>query len=170
MRKSTSWLSGRSLRLGLAVAAALAAAPSMADQATANLNAEVTVVNTCSINNATLNFSSVTFNSTTATVPGFIGYQCTKDLAATIAPQSGPNYAGGNTWQLKPSSGSTFVPFTLYREDATTSFEPGSGVAVAGTGNVETLIIKGTMLYGASSLSPAGLYTATIPLVITYTP
>lgn len=170
MRKSSSWLSGRSLQLGLAVAAALAAAPSMAAQATANLNAQVTVVNTCTINNATLNFPSLTFNNAAETRTANIDFQCTKDLAATIEPQTGPDHAGNNAWRVKPSSGNSFVQFTLFRDDGTTSFEPGSGVGVTGTGNLQTLAIKGTVAAFATNDAPAGVYNATVPLLLTYQP
>ncbi|MES2484028.1 MAG: spore coat protein U domain-containing protein [Pseudomonadota bacterium] len=156
--------------MGVAVAAALAAAPSIAAQATANLNAEATVVNTCTINGATMNFASLTFQSPTTTQTANIDFRCTKDLAATIEPQSGANYAAGNAWRLRPASGPAFVNFTLFRDDGTTAFEPGSGVAVTGTGNVETLSIKGTVQAFATVDAPAGLYTAIVPLVITYTP
>lgn len=170
MRKLTSWLSGRYVRLGLAVAAAAAAAPSMAAAAYANLSVTGTVTNTCSINDATLIFPSGSITSPTITAPAVIDFKCTNGLAATITPQAGSNNIGANQWQMKAASGSSAVTFSLYRDDGTTTFEPGSGIDVTGNGGLQTITIMGSIAQGAFQYAPAGAYSATIQLLIAYTP
>lgn len=160
----------RRLLLSTLLAASLAgaAAPSMAAQATTDLQIRATVAPTCDVSvlgASELNFGSVLSTATNASATAQLVVTCTNGTPYSVALDLGDN-ADGSTRRM--INGTNYLPYGLYRTagtsqpwtDQLTQVHSGSG-----TGATQQITVFGVL---PSANVPAGAYADTVTATLTY--
>jgi len=164
------------LLLGLLICAAPAAA--QAGTATANLSVSITITAACTINAATLTFPSTAGTSLLATAVAAsttVSVTCTSGSPYTVGMDNGLN-ASGN--QRRMINGANFINYGLYLDNAhtlpwttgatnTTCTTAGQCYIGTGNGSAQSINIYGNVPTVATA-PPAGIYTDTVLMTITY--
>jgi spore coat protein U-like protein len=165
----------RSPRRWLAAGAALLlvvglAAPAAAASATANLSVSATVIATCTIQDATLNFGNYDPLSAVATDgSATLTYRCTRGTSPTIGLALGGN-ASGTTRRMK-DAGTNYLTYELYKEGTRINVWGNSGTDLVSPGATASSGNQSVSVYGrvtASQDVPAGTYTDTVVATINF--
>ncbi|ANY19004.1 hypothetical protein A6F68_00469 [Tsuneonella dongtanensis] len=115
----------RKIAVTAALAAALAATPSLAAEKTADMEVTLNVLNNCTLQTpAALDFGTVT-DVTTATASGTATVNCTIDTAYDLSISMGENESGGFR-RMANADATAFVPYYIEID--------GSSGALSGTG------------------------------------
>jgi spore coat protein U-like protein len=168
----------RLLTAALMAASLLPPATAQAGTATANLAVSITITASCTVNAATLTFSSTPGTSlTTTAVPGSTTMQvsCTNSSPYSIGMGQGSNYSGGSNRMV--SSGN-YLPYVLYVDSALThpwtAGATNSSCATAnqcylgtGNGSQQSINIYGQVPTTATAPTP-GTYSDTVLMTVTY--
>jgi spore coat protein U-like protein len=165
----------------LAFAAALLAlnspASAQAGTATANLTVQIQITASCTINAASLTFTSTASTSlTSAAVTGSttVAVTCSNTSPYSIGMGQGANYTSSN----RMASGSNYLPYTLYTDSgythpwttgATSTTCTVANQCYLGTGNgsAQSVTIYGQVPVTAAAPAP-GTYSDTVLMTITY--
>jgi spore coat protein U-like protein len=168
----------RILTAALMVAALLPPATVQAGTATANLAVSITITASCTVNAATLTFTSTPGTSLTAaavTGNSTMTVNCTNTSPYSIGIGQGSNYSGGSNRMV---SGSNFLPYGLYVDSgythpwtagATNSTCATANDCYLGTGNggQQTINIYGQVPTTATAPTP-GTYSDMVTMTVTY--
>lgn len=170
--------------IGVSLALGFIGASSLAQAATdtANLTVNATVQNACAIGAGTLNFGNVALavtagagtTGTTANADADSGTTvkivCTNGASATVNGGNGLNYVTGRRMRIGATT--TYMNYQLYTSSArTTVLDSSTGsIAYTGTGTNGSVTIYGRIAAADLAAAPAGAYTDTVALTVTYTP
>ena len=91
---------------------------------------------------------------------------CTSGYNATITDDDGANESGANLNQLSDGSGN-FIPYTLSYDSTLTGLGAGAGNDIGGQG-AGSLSLTATIGAGVVDTVPAGSYSDTVVLTVTY--
>jgi spore coat protein U-like protein len=151
-----------------------------AGTATANLTVQITIIDACTINAATLNFGAAVPGTTLVASPvtgsTTVSVTCTNGSLYSIGMDSGANFNAG---QRRMKNGvANYLSYGLYVDagfvnpwttGASNSTCTTAGGCVLGTGNGSAQLIT---IYGRvpaiGTAPPAGTYTDTVTMTITY--
>lgn len=169
-------------KLVAALGAALIGGAAVAATDGADLAVSATVQNACAIGAGTMSFGTLALevNAGAGTVTGTphtadsgssISIACTKDATATITAGNGLN-ADVSTRRLKKSDSLDYITYELYTSSARTTVLNGvNSIAYTGTGATTTsTLIYGGIASDQLALVPAGSFSDTVAMTITYTP
>jgi spore coat protein U-like protein len=169
-------------KLVAALGAVLLAGAAVAATDSADLAVSATVQNACAIGTGTMGFGTLALevNAGAGTVTGTnhdadsgssISIACTKDATATITAGNGSN-ADGATRRMKKSDSLDYITYDLYTSSARSTVLNGvNSIAYTGTGAATTsTVIYGRIGSDQLALVPAGSYSDTVAMTITYTP
>ncbi len=169
-------------KLVAALGAVLMAGAAVAATDTADLAVSATVQNACAIGAGSLSFGTLALEvvAGAGTVSGTnhngdsgtsISIACTKDATATITAGNGA-YADGTTRRMKKSDGEDYITYELYTSDTRATVLNGvNSISYDGTGEATTsTVIYGRIGSDQLALVPAGNYSDTVAMTITYTP
>ena len=136
------------------VSGVIAASPTTLD-----VGVSATVVTNCEVTGGTLAFGNINADGSdvNATATG-ISIKCTKGTAVTVTDNDG--VGGDNTM----TDGSNLLSYSTNYTPSLT----GGGTGTSGTELAGTLNFRGTVLAAAAEGVPAGNYTDTIVLTLTY--
>jgi spore coat protein U-like protein len=162
-------------KLAAALIAALAGTGAWAATATGSFQVNATVVSSCTVSGALLNFGSA-IDPLAASVPldasSSLTVQCTNTTPYAVALNAGLNAGGASTFTARRmTNGAHTMAYQLYTDsgrstvwgDGTSSSSTSSGT---GTGSTQTLTVYGRV----PSLSGAvpGTYADTVTVTISY--
>jgi spore coat protein U-like protein len=141
-----------------ALALLLAAWPlaGVAGSNTGNLNVSASIAGNCIVNTGTM-------------ATGSISVTCTQNAPVTIALNTGlnPTHASGTTRAMANST--YYLSYELYTSSArTTVWNTSNTVSATGTGSAQTVSVYGTIPAGQGSAQPAGSYTDTVGITLTF--
>jgi spore coat protein U-like protein len=159
----------RSIPLLAAIAAISFAGPVYAATATNTLDVSATVTSNCAVSTTALAFGNI--DVTTGTdfdTTGGISVTCTNGTAWTAEADAGGG-SGATTAVRKMTSGTDLLDYALYSDSGrTTIWGTGAGedIASTGTGVAQAMTIYGRVPSGQTS--PAGAYTDTVNVTVTY--
>jgi spore coat protein U-like protein len=149
----------RKIAVTAALAAALAATPSLAAQKTADMEVTLNVLNNCTLTTpAALDFGTVT-DISTATATGTATVNCTLDAEYTLAISQG-NHENAGSRRMANADSSAFVPYYINLAGSTA---PATGT---GTGSAQNYGLEG-VLQPAGPV-PAGSYSDLVVVSLTY--
>lgn len=163
------------IRIGLAATAALllgAAAPALAQTATANLAVSATVANVCIISTTPVAFGSYDPIVTNATNPldvsGSVIVTCTKGAGTRIDLDLGA-HASGSTRRM--AGGSDFLSYELYQDNSRSTVwgagaSAGQAIAAAPSISPRTFFVYGRVAAGQNV--SAASYTDTVVATINF--
>ncbi len=160
-------------RVGLAALLASLAMPLMAQTQTDTFQVRIDIQGTCVV----LNADDIDFGATSA-LPGNgersgnIRLQCTKDLPFSVGLDGGSTSGDVNARALEHASG-VRIPYTLTQQSAggpnwgndSASSVSGVGAGLGAANEIALTVHAKTTLSGQE---PAGLYTDTITVTLTY--
>ncbi|OLL32712.1 hypothetical protein BTH42_05510 [Burkholderia sp. SRS-W-2-2016] len=169
-----------------AVAALLAATVQHAQAASVagQINATITLVASCQIDNAsstsggdvefgTLDFGdqSAVFTSASAQVMGNassgIGVRCSPGANATLSILSGAHDAQAGVGTHAMANGTHYIPYSIYTDAGHANvLANGAAVAITADGTTQNVALYG-LAFGASGIV-AGLYTDTLRLELSF--
>lgn len=157
------WLRWRFLWIGLFC---FFGVPSEAAQTTSSFPVTVQVVSVCTVATVPLNFGSMLSGETATQTVGIVT-KCTKSTPYQLILDAGLHKTLG--LRNMADGGGNRVPYLLYK-DITNSVEWIAGVAGAtnaiGTGLSVSHVLRGVVT--PSALVPAGLYSDTVTVTISY--
>lgn len=152
--------------------ACLSPAGALAAQATANLTVQATVVDSCTVADATLAFGTVNpTNGTAAPVTGTVNVTCTLGTAFSVGLDDGLNFSGGQR-RMRQGASTSYLQYGLYRDVAATNRFGNAVTSERATGLVglgltaTPVTVYGTVASGQAA--PAGAYADTVPIVVYY--
>ena len=157
---------------GACLAAALGSTPAAAETKDTSLSVSASVSATCSIAANAVNFGAVdTLSSSPVLGSGSIDVTCTSGTGWSATADIGGGSGASFATRRLTSSGNT-LDYTLYRDSARTQvwgIGSGSTFAIAGTGSgaQQNVSVYGRIPGGQGS-APAGSYTDTVNVTITY--
>lgn len=145
-----------------------------AAQDTDTFNVKIVITESCSFSAAAtdVDFQSKARGSAgDVDATGTLVVTCTNGTPYTIALNAG-TYSGATVTSRRMSSGSSNVPYSLYRDSNRTENWGNTGAAdmVAGTGdgNAQNISVYGRVLSADTVGASAGTYTDTITATINY--
>jgi spore coat protein U-like protein len=153
-------------------AAALGATPALADSKQTSLGVSATVNANCTVSANAVGFGDVdTLSASAVNGSGSVVVTCTNGTGWTAAADIGAGSGATFATRRMTVSGNT-LNYTLYRDSGRTQvWGDGTGstftVAGTGSGSAQTITVYGQIPGGQSS-APAGLYTDTVGVTITY--
>jgi spore coat protein U-like protein len=170
-------ITNKSTVLAMACILILCAGSAFAGTATSNLPVSAVVSANCTVTGgAGLAFGAYDPVVTNAAAPlagsTNISATCTNGSPATITLSQGANAAGGSTAAAplrQMTVGGNFLAYSLFQDNANTIVwgdTPATGEAYTGTGVSTTVTVFG--LVGAGQNVPAGTYTDTVLITITF--
>jgi spore coat protein U-like protein len=166
-------LNSASFRIAAAIAAlATLPIPAMAATVSNNLAVNATVTANCTITTSALAFGSVdTLSASPVDGSGGIVVTCTNGTAWTAAANVGGG-AGATFAVRRMTSGANTLNYSIYTTAArTTGWGDGTGTTATlgntGTGAAQNVTVYGR-IPGSQSSAPAGAYSDTVAVTITY--
>jgi spore coat protein U-like protein len=158
---------------GACLAAAFATTPASADSKDTQLSVSASVSANCSISANAVNFGEVdTLSSSPVLGSGSIDVTCTNGTGWSAAADVGGGSGASFGTRRLTANGSDTLDYTLYRDAGRTQvWGDGSGstftVTGSGSGAQQSFTVWGRIPGGQSS-APAGSYTDTVNVTITY--
>ena len=158
---------------GACVAAAFGATPASADTKGTQLTVSATVNANCSVSANAVDFGAVDTLSATAVLgSGSVDVTCTNGTGWSATADIGGGTGASFATRRMTSGGGDTLDYTLYRDSGRTQvWGDGSGTtfAVTGTGSgaQQSFTVWGRVPGGQSS-APAGSYSDTVNVTITY--
>ena len=142
--------------------AALAASPAVGQTASSDLSLNVTVQNSCSIENASIDFGTYTSNQPDdLDAEGSIAYDsCPSDATITL---SGGEF--GNVSDRRLIDGSQTLPYQLF-QDASRSTAWGADSVTVPNEGTGTIVVYGRIAGG--EFVPAGDYSDSVQITVTF--
>lgn len=165
----------RNVLRGMLALTALGAGAATAATTTTTFQVTATVLATCSVTAAALNFSNYTPGTGALTANTALNVRCTKNTPFTVALNAGTT-TGGSLAQRLMANGANTLQYNLYTTAAnTTVFGDGTGGSATqgGTGNglgsAVALTVYGQLPDNATNQNAApGNYADTITATVTY--
>jgi spore coat protein U-like protein len=157
--------------LAAAVSGLLLSGSASAVDVNANLTVTATVTNSCIVSAATLAFGVVSPTADTD-VQSDISWNCTTGHPATI--KLGAGGSGDISARRMTAGGATSLPYQLYTSGGRTTVfgdgVTGNSIAITGAGfaAASTTTVFGRVPTGAVGANPAGAYTDTVQITITF--
>jgi spore coat protein U-like protein len=157
--------------LAAAVSGLVVSGSVLAADVTANLNVTATVSNSCIVSAANLAFGVVSPTGDTD-VQADISWNCTTGHAATV--KLGAGGSGNIMARRMTSGGATSLPYQLYTDGARNTVfgdgVTGTPVAILGAGfaAASSTTVYGRVPTGAVGANPAGAYTDTVQITVTF--
>lgn len=163
----------RKMKLAAAVmlAAMTAAGPANAVQISANMNVKITITNQCKVSTPTsMDFGSYGVLDTAVDTTASFSVTCTTSQGYTVGFGAG-NGSGASTTTRKMTLGANTVDYQLFKNTARLPADNwgiagGELVAATGNGTAQTYTVYGRV--PAQSTPPAGDYTDTVAVTVTY--
>jgi len=153
----------RFARLGLVGVLGLLATPALGGTASNTLTVTATVAATCSVSASSLNFGTYTV-STNTDQSGNISVTCTTGTPYTVELDGGTNASGSTRRMVNASS---YLTYELYTDSGRgTVWNNTNTVAGTGTGAAQSIPLYGRI--PSSQNVPAGTYTDTVQITVTY--
>lgn len=149
----------RKIAVTAALAAALAATPSLAAEKTADMEVTLNVLNNCTLTTpGALDFGTVT-DITVASASGTATVNCTLDADYTLAIGLGEN-ADATQRRMANSAGDVYVPYDILID--------GAGDTATGTGNGLNQNFGLAGVLNVTNPVPAGSYADLVVVSLTY--
>lgn len=141
----------------LAMAMITAAGSVVAATKTANLTVDAQVLSSCIVTGGTIDFGSLDPTTPVVVNTSSTGVEvtCTSGTTWSLSGDDGLNASGT---QKRLTDGTNFIAYSVAIPAAT----------FTGTGTAQAVTIPGTIAAGAYSAAPAGAYTDTVVLTVTY--
>jgi len=166
----------KSIRIKLAVIAAVALAPgyAMAATATTTLTVTATVLTSCTVVSLPVAFGNYSYATTTdGTATGTLTVTCSAGLPYNVGLDQGANGASVTARKMKGGTSNGLLNYSLYR-DASHTLNWGNTVgtdtlAVSGASNTglpNAISVYGVLTKNQSSAADA--YTDTVNVTVTY--
>jgi spore coat protein U-like protein len=158
-------------KLAILLFAALANADAFAATATGTLTVEAGVGTACSVGNTTMNFGgAIPSNNPALNITGSVNINCTTGAPFTVDLDGG-SALQGTLRGMK--NGTNRIQYQLYLDVGHTSVWGlaccgGGSVAGVGIGAPETLVVYGGIGAGAIGSAPAGEYSDTVNITLTF--
>jgi len=161
-----------------AVAAALAAtglaAPAWAQTTTGNLNTSATVTENCTLTTTAVAFGNVdTTSALNVDATGGISVTCTSGLPWAASADKGAETTASLTVRKMKDSGTNLLNYALYTDSGrTTVWGDGVGGTTATISDTGSGAAQAKTIYarvpGGQSTVPAGAYSDTVVVTVTY--
>jgi spore coat protein U-like protein len=151
----------RKLTLGLAAAAAAASAPAFAATTSGTVDVTLNVDNACALTTGAIDFGTATDFTAARTANSATVLRCTPNAVAVVTVSSGNNASGA---QRRMASGANFIDYNL--TDSANVAWPAGGISFTGTGNDESIGLRGVVPVQAAK--PAGAYSDQVTVTVTY--
>jgi spore coat protein U-like protein len=160
----------------VAIAATSAMFPLTAQAGTASgsLAVSASIANNCTVGTSTMAFGAYdpvgTNASTALTATGTVALTCIKNDSTTITLGLGNNstHASGTTRAMTDGA-SDYLSYELYTSSArSTVWNTTNTVAYTGTGTSGTVSVYGTIPAGQGVAQPAGSYTDSVAITVTF--
>ncbi|WP_333497267.1 Csu type fimbrial protein [Kluyvera sp. CHPC 1.251] len=133
------------------------------DQTTsADMHVKLTVEKSCKFSVDDMDFGSHASDSGEIDVATNANITCTTGTAYSISSASNHDYS------MKNKDASEEVAYALYGDDSRSQELSTTSLAETGTGTVQNIPIYGKVTADALSQAPAGDYTDTVTLTVTY--
>lgn len=164
----------RNGKIVIAIAAGLSG-PALAETETGQLTLNATVLASCAIDNATLDFGNMTTSLTGGSASDVEGTStvtvvCTSGTSATVSANGGSNYLSGRR-MLRSGSTGDYLTYELYTSSQRdTVWNDTNKLFYTGTGEAESLSLYGRVTRTAVDSAEPGSYSDTVVMTIEYTP
>ena len=160
----------RKILMVAAGAGAALATPAFAN--TADLEVTATVEDSCTVQNSTMNFGTLSvINGTNHDATASVSLTCTIGADYTVSLDNGVNAGAGTQRFLSYDDGGAVhnIPYNLYSDSTRSNAWASAGVNPAGTatGTAETVTVYGRIPSTANNVM-AGSYTDTVTVSITF--